>query len=374
MFASLLRSRPVHRLWLVLGVLALIAFALFPDQAFARETDLSILDPASPNAKIVADLYWIIFWLAVAVFILVEGALFWSAIKFRRRSDDELPVQIHGNTRWEIIWTIGPALLTLGIFILSLQTMWAIEQPAANAVAIADAQNVCFVGDVAPERAAQFLGTSTMEVQIFGNQWWWEYNYPAFGFFTAADMVVPVGAIVKLQMRSRDVAHAWWIPRLGGKQDLYPDEDTFTWFQATQEGTFEGHCTELCGASHAYMPMRVIALSQEKFDAWVQKHTATAALPPAGSQEEKGMLTFKKYCQACHNIPGVTERETHIGPSLQGVFNRTLIGGILDMDPNNLEKWIKNAPSVKPGSKMPAFANLTDDEVQALVAYLRTQQ
>jgi cytochrome c oxidase subunit II len=343
----------------------------------------SPLVPASEQAAVLADLYWLIFWMAVAVFVLVEGLLLYSAIRFRRRSDDEQPAQIHGNNRLEIAWTIAPALIVGAIFVLSLPGMAAVNAPPATAggsaaIASAATSNICFVGSVSAEEAAAFQGTSTMTVQVTGRQWWWQFSYPEYGIETATDMYVPVGAIVKLEMTSNDVIHSWWIPQLGGKQDTNPGSISFNWFQAEREGIFEGQCSELCGDSHAYMPMRVIAVAPERFDAWMQLQSegAAGAAAPSDPLAAQGRLVFEqKGCVACHAITGVdstvplNDQALTRGPNLTNIGERQQIAGVLNNSPENLRAWLANPLQVKPGTRMPNLG-LTPPELDALVAYL----
>jgi cytochrome c oxidase subunit 2 len=317
----------------------------------------------------IANLYWLVFFMSVAVFIVVEGLLIYSIIRFRRRSDDELPVQVHGNTRLELAWTIGSGLIAAAVLIPSVPVLFATLQPPEDAVSAA-ASNVCFVSDIEGDDAAAFLGTSTLDIEVAGYQWWWEMNYPAYGITTAADMYVPVGAVVKLKMTSLDVAHSWWIPQLGGKQDVYPGAWTYTWFQATRPGVFEGHCTELCGVSHAYMPMRVVAVSQAEFEQWTQQQLAEAPEPTDELAMQGRDLFTEKGCVGCHSINGISS-EARVGPNLTHLATRAQIGGILAFNEENLRTWLDDPLAVKPGVKMPDLG-LSDEELDALAAYLAT--
>jgi cytochrome c oxidase subunit 2 len=366
------------------GLALALLGGLAPGSVFAEPP--SPLVPASPQAAVLANLYWLIFWMAVAVFVLVEGLLLYSAFRFRRRSDGEQPAQIHGNIRLELAWTIAPALIIGAIFVLSIPGMGVVNAPPATAgdvvfdgtpVASA-ASNVCFVGDISAEEAAAFANTSTMTIQVTGRQWWWQLNYPEYNIETATDMYVPVGAIVKLEMTSNDVVHSWWVSQLNGKQDVNPGSLSFTWFQPEREGIFEGHCTELCGESHAYMPMRVIAVSPERFAAWtrLQSEGAQAASEPAGPLAAQGRLIFEqKGCLACHAIQGVplpaplNDQALTRGPNLTNIGERQQIAGVLQNTPENMHAWLANPPQIKPGTRMPNLG-LSPQELDALAAYL----
>lgn len=363
-----LRISKGHLLWFA-GVVALVLL-LTPEVALAQSSSSpSPLLPASPGADLIANLYWAIFFMSVAVCIVVEGLLLYSIIRFRRRSDDELPVQVHGNTRLELAWTIGSALIAIAVFIPSVPVLFAVLNPPEDAVSAA-ASNVCFVSDIEGSEAAAFLGTSTMDIEVAGFQWWWEMSYPAYGVTTATDMYVPVGAVVKLKMTSLDVAHSWWIPQLGGKQDVYPGAWTYTWFQATRPGIYEGHCTELCGTSHAYMPMRVIAVEPAEFEQWAEQQLADAPEPTNELAARGRDLLTEKGCIGCHSLNGVSTG-ARVGPNLTHFASRTQIGGVMEYNEENLRNWLINPLHEKPGVKMPNLG-LNDEELDALVAYLST--
>jgi cytochrome c oxidase subunit 2 len=356
---------------LIAGIsLVLVAVLFWPELAAAQSTTTpSPLLPASPNASLVAGLYWLVFWIAVVVFILVEGLLIYSVLRFRRRSDDELPTQVHGNTRMEIAWTVGPALIAVAIFGFSLQVMLADRPPDAEGVAAISVASVCFGSDVSADEVADFLAVSTLTVEVTGKQWWWEINYADYGFTTATDMYVPVGEVVVLQMTSQDVVHSWWIPQLGGKQDVYPNTTTYAWFQATEPGVYEGHCTELCGDSHAYMPMRVVALESSQFEQWASQQQTPVIEPGSPLAQQGAELMRTKGCVGCHSLRGVSEA-SRVGPNLTHMASRTQIAGMMPYSTENMRSWLAD-PSQKPGARMPDL-NLTQEELDALVAYLDT--
>lgn len=349
--------------------LALFGLSI-PQIALAQSSTPSPLLPASPNASLIAALFWAVFFMAVVVFLAVEGLLIYSAIRFRRRSDDEMPTQVYGNTRMEIVWTSGSALIAAAVFLLSVIVIFENQPPVADEVALA-ASNVCFTTDVGGEQVAAFLGTSTLDVEIVGHQWWWEMNYPAYGANTATDMYVPVGSVVKLQMTSIDVVHSWWIPQLAGKEDVYPGATTYTWFQVQEAGTYEGHCAELCGASHAYMPMRVIAVSPEEFELWAQKQVSDAPEPGDGTLAAQGKELFSsRGCVGCHAISGVNTL-ARVGPNLTNIAGRVQIAGLMPYSEDNMRRWLQDPVAVKPGALMPNL-QLSSEEVEALTAYLHT--
>jgi cytochrome c oxidase subunit 2 len=367
--STLIRMLRNRIIWF--AMLALLAGLVMPEIASAQsQTPPSPLLPSSPNAELVAGLYWLVFWMAVVVFILVEGLLIYAAIRFRRRDPDELPEQIHGHTRAEIAWTIGPALISAAIFVLSLQVMWQDRPPDADGVSAVAVASVCFTSDVSAQEVADFLAASTLTVKVTANQWWWEMDYTDYGFLTAADMYVPVGEVVVLEMTSRDVVHSWWIPQLGGKRDVYPGINTYAWFQVTEPGVYEGHCTEMCGDSHSYMPMRVIALEPENFEQWADRQLGGAPEPTTPLATQGQELFRTRGCVGCHAVQGVGTAG-RAGPALTNIASRDQIAGIMPYDTTNMRGWLRNPAEVKPGTRMPNL-NLTEEELDALVAYLDT--
>lgn len=369
------RRRMVQGWLLLVGMAGLLLGLLLPRIAAAQSTTPSPLDPASPNAELVATLYWIVFWMSVAVFVLVEGLLIYSSVRFRRRSANEIPVQVHGNTRMEIAWTVGPALIAAAVFALSWWVMLRDRPPTDQGVSAVSVASICFNNDITPEEAAAFLSVSNLTIEVVGNQWWWSYTYLDYDFTTAADLYVPVGHVVVLRLTSRDVAHSWWIPQLGGKQDLYPGATTYTWFQVTKPGVYEGHCTEMCGTSHAYMPMRVVALPEDEFSAWAEQQVAALDVTTENFSSDDQLVSqghdlFQtRGCVGCHAVGGMGVY-ANVGPNLTNIASRDQIAGILPYSPDNMRGWLRD-PTQKPGSKMPLLP-LTDEELDALVAYLDT--
>lgn len=312
--------------------------------ACARELPYNTLDPAGPVAQKQADLYWMVFWIATGVFVLVEGLLVVALIRFRRRSPDDVPRQIHGNTRLEIIWTILPALLLAGVAVPTVGTIFSLARRPA--------------GDV-------------LEINVTGHQWWWEVEYPDLDVVTANEIHVPTDRSVAINLTSDDVIHSFSVPRLAGKQDLIPGRTNILYLAAPTAGTYLGQCQEFCGLSHANMHFRVIAQDPPDFEAWVTGQRQTAAVPPSGSLEAQGMDNFAQgSCIACHTIAGLEPAVGTVGPNLTHVGSReTIAAGLLNTTPEDLERWLRNPPAVKPGSKMPNY-HLTDDQIQALAAYL----
>jgi cytochrome c oxidase subunit II len=312
------------------------------------------LAPAGPVAERQKSLFMLVFWIAVGVFVLVEGALVFALFRFRQRRRDELPVQVHGNTRLEIIWTIIPALILAGVAVPTVGTIFQLA--------------------VGPPPGA-------MEITVTGHQWWWEVEYENEneGVVTANEIHIPVDEPVFLTLTSEDVIHSFWVPRLAGKQDLVPGKTEALTIQADEPGTYLGECTEYCGLSHANMRFLVVAETEEDFQTWVSGQRQTAVDPTADSEAAEGLEVFRTplpqgtgTCIACHAVEGIEGAAAEIGPDLTHFGSRqTLAGGILPNTPEELARWLANPPGVKPGSKMPDY-NLTDEQIEALVAYLHS--
>ena len=335
----------------------------------------STFDVAGPVAEKQRTLFYIIFWAAVFVFILVEGALVYTVIRFRRkRGRVIMPAQTHGNTPLEIGWTIAPAVV----------------------LAVIAVPTIIYIFDIAETPAADAL-----VVNVTGHQWWWEFEYPEQNVVTANELYVPVDRAVKLNLRSDDVIHSFWIPKLAGKVDVVPANVNPMWFMAeslyidTLPATFFGQCAEFCGVSHANMRFRVIVDTQEGFDAWVSKyHEIAARPPPTAVSAAKGFQLFaSRGCLLCHTASGPASAEVRQSlresfergdlrfpaPNLTNVATRTtLAAGILEMNRSNLKRWLRDPDEVKPGNRMAQLANvyvdpdasLTEEEIRALVSYL----
>ena len=236
---------------------ALLLVALGASPAWAA-TGLNPLLPnaVSENGHDLYNLYLLISPFAILVFILVEGLLLAIIIKFRRKRlpANYKPPQWHSNLRLEVTWTLVPFLILCVIGAASFVTLQRdfIEPAAAS---------------------------DNMTISVTGHRYGWDFKYPE-GFtvhsegLTATPMVIPVDELVRLQLQSIDVIHGFWVPDLTGKTDLVPGYTNFTWIRVHQTGEWRGQCTELCGAGHYSMQLRVKALSQSDYDAWVAQHAA----------------------------------------------------------------------------------------------------
>lgn len=327
--------------------LGLLLAGLLLLAACAPDAPQDALRPEGPIARLEDRLWDLTFGVAVAIFFLVEGALLFAVIKFRQRSPRESPVQVHHNTKLEIAWTVAPFLLL-----------------AALAV-----PTVAAIFDLARKPSGEVL-----DVEVIAHQWWWEYKYPDLGVVTANEMHIPAGKPVFLTLRSEDVIHSFWVPRLAGKQDVVPGRVNNLAIQADRPGEYFGQCAEFCGLSHANMRLRVFAHTADDFDVWVADQRRTA-LPALGLAAEGERLFLEGQCAGCHTINGTTAAGT-VGPNLTHFAGRTTFAAAMfDRNRENLTRWLRDAPALKPGAKMPSGVRqmgLSENDILALIAYLET--
>ena len=299
-------------------------------------------------AEAITDLFVPVYWIAVAVFVLVEGALVYALLRYRRRPGQEgLPSQSHGSTPLEITWTIIPAVLLAGI-------------------AVPTVDRIRYLSDTPPD---------PLEVTVTAQQWWWGFEYPGADVVTADEMYIPVGRPVKVTLQSADVIHSFWVPQLAGKTDVIPSRNpkqklNQMWFNAREPGRYSGQCAEFCALSHAKMKLAVVAVPPAEFDAWLQQQRQPAATPTGLALQ--GQQTFLGLpCIACHTIRG-TAAQGKVGPDLTHFASRERFAGSwLPNNEENLRSWLADPPAIKPGSKMPSY-NLSDEQLTQLVAYLQS--
>jgi cytochrome c oxidase subunit 2 len=240
-------------------------------------------------------LHMLIFWVCVLIAIVVFGAIIYSIVKFRH-SQGAVPATFDHSTKVEVVWTIIPIAILVGMAIPAAETLIKIED----------------------------MRDSELTVKVTGYQWQWHYDYLDEGvsFFSrlARDsdaarqldsgidpnsvenylldvdkrLVVPVDTKVRILLTSSDVIHAWWVPEFGMKKDAYPGFVNELWFRATKTGVYRGQCAELCGYDHAFMPVVVEVKPKEEYDAWMQAQkadAAPAAQPAAAPQIDNSAAT-----------------------------------------------------------------------------------
>jgi cytochrome c oxidase subunit II len=290
-FRRLLLALPAALVAALLAAPAAHAGLLFPEAG------------GSPNADSIKTLYIMVFVLALFIFAGVEGALLYSLFKYRARKGRQA-AQIHGNTKLEVGWTVGAAVILIFITFFTFLKLGAIKNPKPSAVD-ENGQQVAMTDN--PQLASTDItlpktGT-VMHIRVNGQQYVWRYGYTGkdagsnSDLLAYTDMVVPVGRTVILDITADDVAHSWWIPKLGGKMDAVPGYTNRTWFRippdAIPEGQsqviFTGQCAELCGRNHANMYARVIGMRPDDYKRWYAdkvQQVADARKAAAATQEK----------------------------------------------------------------------------------------
>jgi cytochrome c oxidase subunit 2 len=312
---------------------AVLCALVWSGVAIAGNGGVAPVGPKSPNAERTNESY---LWVAIftgAIFLLVQGALLWLIIRYRRRQRPrtEDGAQIHGHTNLELAWTVVPVLIlvAIGSFVFY-------KLPGIQNVPAADASG------------------GRVDVQVKGYRFYWQFTYPN-GVITVDRMRAPVGQNVRLEVTApdSDVIHSWWVPALGGKFDAIPGIVNETWFNATEPGTYRGQCAELCGDLHAAMKAEVEAVPRDEFESWLEdegraQEDGTSSL---------GEATFTGVCEKCHGLGGRGD----IGPQLAG--------NALLRDAEAVEEVVRNGRG-----RMPAVGPDWDErQMRALTDYLRDE-
>jgi cytochrome c oxidase subunit 2 len=245
----------------------------------------------SKNANDIAELYVLIMVMALIVFAGVEGTLIWILFRFKARRG-RVAAQIHGNTRLEIGWTVGAAVILVFITVVTFIKLPGIKNPPASDID-ANGAKVASSTLLASTDQPPPPGRTRLNIVVDGQQYVWRFQYPRVDnkqVFAYEEMVVPVGMTVTLDITSDDVAHSWWIPKLGGKMDAIPGYVNKTWFKADHAGVWRGQCAELCGRNHANMEARVRAVPFDEYQAWYDRQAADIkAAREAGARQREAI-------------------------------------------------------------------------------------
>jgi cytochrome c oxidase subunit 2 len=381
----------------------------------------STFDPEGPVAREQLKLFYVTCWVTLFIFVVVGAVLAYAMIKFRARTEDEAKASVaeqgHGNPMVEV------GLIGASVFALVI-------------IAVPTLKGIWYSFDVPEAEKA-----NAYEITATGYQWWFKFEYPAESaqtidpsgkatnapLATGNELVIPAGRPVRINLRTVDVIHSFWIPKLAGKVDMMPNRANHIWVEADKPGYFWGQCAEFCGESHAVMRFRVIALGPREFNEWLNNQMATARRIEASAggsapvaqpaayrtfkQNEAGytdafdvspldswrrkqqpnpaeenpaliakgrelFLSPSKTCSSCHTIRGETSWGV-TGPELTHVGSRTTIAaGLLENNRDELHRWIHNPGAVKPGNTMWVRGylqnniKLSPEEEDALVSYL----
>jgi cytochrome c oxidase subunit 2 len=344
--------------------LAAIFLTIFSSQSFAAWNDLNMTQGVTAISKEVFGLHMLIFWICVAIGIVVFGVMFYSMFAFTKKKNPN-PSTFHENTKVELAWTIVPFLILVLMAVPASNTLTKIYDDTE--------------GDI--------------NIQVIGYQWKWEYRYleDNIGFFSnlTTDLdeiygrtpkgehyleevdepvVIPVGKKIRFLITANDVIHSWWMPDFAIKQDAIPGFINTAWTIVDKPGTYRGKCTELCGRSHGFMPVVVKVVPQEEYDLWIASKKE-AALKMAELTEknwtaeelvQRGEGIYQKNCVACHQPNGAGI--TGIFPALAGS----------DIVLNNKSRHLEILMEGVQGAAMASYAKqLSEVDMAAVITYTR---
>lgn len=365
--------RPHKPAWRVTG--AVVLGALLLTGCNPSQQTITFGDMASGYNR---EIFWMSLWaiaLSIVIFVGVSWALFHTVNRFREDKHSAPPAQFHGNNRLENILIGVPVLIVILLSVLTVRSMARLNP--------------------VPQTAAK--------VDVLSKQFWWNFSYPtaksdAGGVVANGnELIMPTKQLVTLSMTSQDVIHGFWAPNIGGQRHSVPNS-VRTWnVQTDRSGVYQGNCTQLCGASHANMRFKVIALDEARYNSFLAAAKAyKAPTPTPGSAEERGYTLFNQgnpatgalACAACHRVQG-TPAAGQAGPDLSFFGTRRTLGAGMwegQRAQEMLHDWIKHSPVVKPGSLMPRYDGgeyyvngkatkggiLTDAEIDDIAAYLRS--
>lgn len=411
------RARPARWIQLATALSSLTLLAGCDLNFWRMDGHQSTIVVDGPVAREQLRVFYVTCWVTLVIFVIVGAVLAYATWKFRARSDAdehaEPPPQGHGNP-----------LIELGLIGASVLALVVIAVPTLSAI--------WYTHDVPAEQKS-----SAYEINAIGYQWWFKFEYPSEQaivsdttkdkLITGNELVIPAGRPVRVNVRTVDVIHSFWVPKLAGKFDMVPNRANFLWLQADKPGYFWGQCAEYCGDSHAVMRFRVVALGPKEFNEWLDRQlqparnvtaaqTASAGggraqfaslrsfkrnevgvtdkfdveplaawrgkqAPDSGEDPEliaKGKALFAaKACLACHTIRGHGAQGV-TAPDLTHIGSRTTIAaGLLENNREQMQRWIHDPGAVKPGNKMAKGykdnnIKLTPEDEVALVAYLES--
>lgn len=340
------------------------ATALLAESAVAAQYNLQ--PPQSIIAREIYDLHTLIMWIILVIFVVVFGTMTYAIVK-HRKSVGHKAEQFHENTTVEIIWTIIPFIILIGMAYPATKTVISMKDTSSPDITIkATGYQWKWGYDYLQEGISFYSALATPREQIEGTAPKGEH------YLLEVDnpVVVPVGKKVRIITTANDVIHAWWVPALGIKQDAIPGFVRDTWFRVDTPGTYRGQCAELCGKDHGFMPIVVEAVAQEKYDAWVKERKAKVAKVAAADAapdkkwtidelKARGEKVYAANCVACHQANGMGVPNAF--PALSG---SKIVNGPKDAH-------LAIVLNGKPGTTMAPFKHLSDVEIAAVVTYER---
>jgi len=373
----------------------------------AKDAPQDVFQPKGENAADINNLQYMVFGIAGVVGVIMTVLFVVTMTKFRDKGQP-IPEQSHGKPALEITLTIIPALILSVVGVFTFRGVF----------------------DLAETKDTELV------INVTGQQWWWEYDYPVQGdwgidkpIITSGQLVMPAGTKVLIRETSRDVIHSYWIPALNGKRDAVPGRIHTLRLHADNPGIYAGQCTEFCGLSHANMRMEAVALSKEDFATWVKNQQGAYKAPAENTLAKEGEAVFLNQCVRCHQVNGLKradgtaaiaapDENVYAGaaPNLSKLMSRNTFAGaawdLLKKDCRgdvwdakseefgakylegvsadclnevDLRRWLRNAPAMKPMYADPTkleptegkyrgmpYLALSESDIDKLVAYLLT--
>ncbi len=302
---------------------------------------LSTLEPAGPAASEIALLWWVMFWASLAILLVTLGLALIAALRATG----------HGSTTRNRLLVIGGGVL------------W----PTATITGL-----IVYAVYSGQHLMAVPVGERAFQIEITGHQFWWEVRYPdgpdGATIHDANEIHIPAGRPVDVHITTEDVIHSFWVPRLGGKLDAIPGITNVLRIEADAPGTYRGLCAEFCGAQHARMGFVVYAHEEEALAEELARIAEIAPAPEA--QELDGAALFEAECATCHSAD-TASRSPGPAPNLARVAERSHIAaGWFPNDSDALRRWVREHQTLKPGNLMPVMDHLSDEEIDAVAAYL----
>lgn len=304
--------------------------------------NLTALDPKGYGAERSLDIILLTTGIMVGVFLVVIIIYTIVLARFRRKKgDNHIPEQVEGSKKLETVWTVIPIILVL---IMGIPT-------------------VVYTFDLADTSEA----SSSLNINVTGHQYWWNFEYEDHNVTTSQDLYIPVGEKVYVNMLSSEVIHSFWVPTITGKMDVNPENVNTMYIEAYEEGVYWGKCAELCGPSHSLMDFKVIAVSPEEFDQWItDMQNVDPEEVPTDAVVQDGQELFQNNCMSCHAIGDASSA----GPNLTNFGNRVHFVGYLEPTKENLVEWIMDPESLKPGNEMTGTYEVTEEEAEKIAEYL----
>jgi cytochrome c oxidase subunit II len=303
-----LRRSPAPKRSQLCNAALICALTLLAGLVLAPDALANIFTPqsgGSPNADRIANLYSVTLIIAAVIFVGVEGTLIYVLVRFRKRKG-RVAAQIHGNTRLEVGWTVGAAVILIALATVTFAELHSIRTPdssAPNGLGLSDGVQYSTTDALHPPKGPY------MTIQVNGQQYIWKYTYLGVGKltdelddpYTTYQMYVPTNTTIILKIVSQDVVHSWWIPDLGGKFQAVPGYVSWTWFKIPKPGTFRGQCSFLCGRGHATMKALVTAVPPAQFHSWLQTLEKNLKAAKAGGAAGRAALSSRTGAAAVEN-------------------------------------------------------------------------